>query len=139
MLFKTKREQARICSLLKRYCEEARHEEAAWNLFTAIYGKVVGWYQKFEDIKGQKFKLDYLPTEKEPEKAPEGMVSMNVKLFKMVFNRALRMKSRDSKVGEKMFLYLRERLATMLGTPDTYYASSLCFELVRTSTQLEKN
>ena len=63
---------------------------------------------------------------------------MNIKLFKMIFNRALRIKSRDSKVGEKMFIYLRERLATMLGSGDTYYDSSLCFELVRISTQHDK-
>ena len=58
---------------------------------------------------------------------------MTVKLFKMIFNRALRVKSRDVKQGEKMFLYLIDKLAALLGTPNSYYAASLNFELVRTA------
>ena len=50
----------------------------------------------------------------------------------MIFNRALRVKSRDVKLGEKMFIYLISQLAETLGTPNSYYAASLNFELVRT-------
>ena len=61
---------------------------------------------------------------------------MNMKFFKMVFNRALRIKHRDYNQGSKMFLYLIKQLEQMLGTPNTYYSASLYFELVRTATSL---
>ena len=64
---------------------------------------------------------------------------MNMKFFKMVFNRALRIKHRDYNQGSKMFLYLIKQLERMLGTPNTYYSASLYFELVRTATSLQDN
>lgn len=64
---------------------------------------------------------------------------MNMKMFKMIFNRGLRVKSRSTDQGSKMFNYLITRLAQMLGTQRTYYAASLYFELVRTSTSGNKN
>jgi len=64
---------------------------------------------------------------------------MNMKLFKMVFNRALRVKSRDLKQGSRMYTYLLARLERMLGTQDTYYAASLYFELVRTANSTGDN
>ena len=60
-------------------------------------------------------------------------------MFKMIFNRAIRVKSRDTKIGEKMFLYLVDQLAEILGTPSSYYAASLYFELVKTSNILGNN
>ena len=51
----------------------------------------------------------------------------------MIFNRSLRVKSRDMESGTKMFHYLIKKLEQLLGTPNTYYAASLQFELVRTS------
>ena len=54
-------------------------------------------------------------------------------MFKMIFNRAIRVKSRDTKIGEKMFLYLVDQLAEILGMPSSYYSASLYFELVKTS------
>ena len=35
---------------------------------------------------------------------------MNMKLFKMIFNRALRIKTRKNKQGEAMFCYLDRKL-----------------------------
>ena len=64
---------------------------------------------------------------------------MNMKFFKMVFNRALRIKHRDFNQGSKMFLFLIKQLERMLGTPNTYYGASLYFELVRTATSLQNN
>ena len=57
---------------------------------------------------------------------------MNMKLFKMIFNRALRIKTRKNKQGEAMFCYLDRKLQEMLGTPNSYYQSGICLELVRT-------
>lgn len=51
----------------------------------------------------------------------------------MIFNRALRVKSRDFSQGEKMFTYLISKLEHILGTENTYYSASLYFELVRVS------
>ena len=64
---------------------------------------------------------------------------MNIKHFKMLFNRALRVKSRNSEQGEKMFLYLLTKLETILGTPNSYYAASINFELVRVANTAAAN
>ena len=97
-------------------------------MFEEIYGNVQGWEQNPEE----KFRLDYLP-EAEVEVPPGSFIGMNMKMFKMVFNRALRVKSRDYSRGEAMFNYLIGRLEKLLGTPNTYYAALLYFELVRTA------
>ena len=41
---------------------------------------------------------------------------MNIKFWKSVFNRALRIKTRKIKRGEAMFCYLDRKLTEMLGT-----------------------
>ena len=102
MLFKTVREQARINSLLKNLAFERRQEKDAWKMFTEIYGQVTGWAQDATEEQ-QHFKLEFLPDE-----ISVSDIKMNIKMFKMIFNRAIRVKSRDVKQGEKMFLYLVE-------------------------------
>ena len=96
-------------------------------MFTEIYGQVTGWAQDATEEQ-QHFKLEFLPDE-----ISVSDIKMNIKMFKMIFNRAIRVKSRDVKQGEKMFLYLVEQLAEILGTPNSYYAASLYFELVKTA------
>ena len=104
MLYKTVREQARINSLLKNFSIERRCEKMAWEMFTKIYGQVQGWVQNYPDEKS--FKLDFLSEENMNESCTRGLIKPNIKHFKMIFNRALRVKSRDIKTGEKMFLHL---------------------------------
>ena len=128
MLFKTRREQARICSLLRNYLQEGRFEKSSWEMYVKIYGAPSGWEKH---LSSDEFKLDFLP------ESVTGDSKMNMKLLKMVFNRSLRVKTRDSKRGEVMFKYLIDKLASILGTPDTYYSASLHFELVRTSNSNE--
>ena len=123
--------------MLKCVVKERRCEEASWKMFTQLYGEVQGWEQ---DTTKDTFKLDFLPESgAETATLTDGQICMNLKLFKMVFNRALRIKSRDHERGEQMFKYLLGKLEQMLGNANTYYASSLYFELVRTSNSLSQN
>ena len=63
---------------------------------------------------------------------------MSMKLFKMIFNRALRIKSRNTPSGECMFRYLDKKLEQMLGTQNTYYQAGICLELVRTENRQDR-
>ena len=55
-LYKAHREMARVCSLLKRFAQETRHEQQSWDLFCELYGEVPGWHPK-----EQSFDLTFLP------------------------------------------------------------------------------
>lgn len=75
-----------------------------------------------------------MPEQGAEEEVPSEEYSvMNIKHFKMIFNRALRVKSRDIERGKAMYLYLLAKIEKLLGNPDTYYAANLYFELVRTA------
>ena len=66
-------------------------------MYIELYKPVKGWPLPSYSSNLADFKLDYLPEEgsEEIEAPSEGHSLMNVKMFKMIFNRALRIKSRD--------------------------------------------
>ena len=93
MLYKVKREMARLYSLLKDVKMEIQYERESLELFEDIYGQVEHWQ---DHLAQEEFRVDYLPGTKGSTKAGKQgkkTIKMNVKFFKMVFNRALRVKN----------------------------------------------
>ena len=85
-----------------------------------------------EEEKEMKVQILLPGVELEADDASPEATRMSMKFFKMIFNRALRIKSRSTPRGECMFRYLDKKLEKMLGSPNTYYQSGICLELVRT-------
>ena len=113
------RDMSRISYLLKNSENEMHYEEAAWLLYQDIHDFDFGAGESTA------FGLTQLPKDG---------TRINMKVFKIIFNRAYRLKSSDTKVAKALMLWLEGRLSEMLEEEDTYYSTLLQFELVRIHT-----
>ena len=68
---------------------------------------------------------------------PRDDATINIKMFKNIFNRAYRLKHTNSKEAVKVLNWLKSRITKMLEEEDTYYITLISFELVRVYTLME--
>ena len=61
---------------------------------------------------------------------------MNIKFFKILFNRALRVKNFDVQRAETMFRYLIQQLSDMFNDSETFYAVKVMLELSQAYMQM---
>ena len=113
------RDMSRISYLLKNSENELHYEEAAWLLYQDIHDFDFGVGESTA------FSLTQLPADG---------TRINMKVFKIIFNRAYRLKNSDTKVAKALMHWLDGRLSEMLEEEDTYYSTLLQFELVRIHT-----
>ena len=68
---------------------------------------------------------------------PKEDAVINIKIFKLIFNRAFRLKHSEPKAAVTILEWLQNRITQMLEEEDTYYVALISFELVRVHTLLD--
>ena len=124
--YKITRDLSRIVWLLKDQDKSAEYEYAAQELFN--------------------FANNFTPSEAEEESkvSPSekkhwydgAFPVVNMKAFKLLFNRAYRMKGESPKQAIILLKYLLDQLHSLLGKEGTFYESKILFELVRCNVSL---
>ena len=89
-MYKTLRDLARICSILRDHKQELHYEESAFIIYQDLHDLSI-------EFDSEAFSMAQLPVDGQ---------TINIKVFKLLMNRAMRLKQTDLESALKMFLWL---------------------------------
>ena len=117
-MYKTLRDLARISCIIKNQKKMLDYEEAAIMIYQEIHDINI-------DFGSETFEMAQLPV--------TGQL-INIKVFKLLMNRAIRLKQTNIDAALTMFQWLQDYITKMVGYDNSYYKILIDFELSRVYT-----